>query len=357
MSTAFNPDPVNASENIFVCPDRVSPGQQPRDITAIKERYLPFDATNSTTHTRSTIFGAPLYRTTVSPGDVFQAHQGKRLVLEVGCSTIIFIHIEVSNPQKHHRIFIQSDEAFNFDTTLRRDAAEIARNTRHIDTIVRFEIYFIMGVLSTLGLGMWLAVTGADVTVLVARKRGKVNATKKFSTSFLRELYELNKVAPVLTSKIISLVETELSDSSKRSVREVPSVMASDEKTVGQISGVVFGKLLVSDKPFSAAGLLTAVIGQIATKSLTNFPSAFIRAAEARYSSLIESISSARQGNPAAMVSAANDLLKIFNDSGMTVTAQEAKEILQEVKRNPQKIANCATHIATALDELLRAAR
>ena len=47
----FPPNNIaNNSEDLYVCPDRVSPGDEPRDITAVKDLYVPFDGSNKAVH-------------------------------------------------------------------------------------------------------------------------------------------------------------------------------------------------------------------------------------------------------------------------------------------------------------------
>jgi hypothetical protein len=63
MTTRFPPGNVaNKSQNIFLCEDRISPGDEPRDITNTKHLYLPFKTSNSSTHLRKNPFGAVIYK-------------------------------------------------------------------------------------------------------------------------------------------------------------------------------------------------------------------------------------------------------------------------------------------------------
>jgi len=55
-------DTINSLTNIFQCADRVSPGDNPRNITSIKEKYIPFDVSHQETYLRRNPFGAVIYR-------------------------------------------------------------------------------------------------------------------------------------------------------------------------------------------------------------------------------------------------------------------------------------------------------
>lgn len=305
-------------------------------------------------HQRSSIFGAPIYRINIAPGAIFHAHDSKRLVIEVGCKTVIYIHIEPHNPQKHHRIFIQSDEAFNFDITLRRDAAEIARNTRNVERLITFEIYFILGALSTLGWGMWLAVTGADVTYLVANKRTQANASKELSQKIISELSEMRTYAPTLTRKILELVTSELITNGQETFIGMPESLINNEQALGQIAGVIFGQWAGNPSAFTVWALFTTVILRGTSIAATNYPSEFIRNAEEKYSSLIDKVQNADPSKPLTMAPAINALIKLANESGVRINEQEARLIIEEVSRNPLRTKRNLSNIGQALNEFKR---
>lgn len=275
---------VNHSENIFKCADRVSPGDDPKDITAIKELYLPLDVSYKATHVRANPFGAVIYRNNVAAGNVFQSYDGKRLVLEVGCNTVIYILINPRLAGPHHRLFIQSDAGFSADTTIRRDAAEIVKNTRHVETVVKYEMYFIMGAMSTLSLSAWLAVTGSDVTVLYSKKRVVSDAAKVLAQSVLKDLAEMKSYAPMLHAKIWELIALEANVIGKKSVVEAPSNALKSEKVQAQVAGVIFGKWSMPNSgTFNAWSLIATLFGQAAIKSSLAYPETFMKVVDHRY--------------------------------------------------------------------------
>lgn len=64
---ALGAESVNASTDLYKCADRVSPGDEPKDITFIKEMYIPFDVSNKAVHLRKNPFGVVIYRANVKP--------------------------------------------------------------------------------------------------------------------------------------------------------------------------------------------------------------------------------------------------------------------------------------------------
>lgn len=346
---------VNESKNLFKCADRVSPGDQPRDITSIKSMYLPFDVKHKATHLRKNPFGVVIYRRDVEAGKVYHAHDGKRLVVELGCNTVIYIHINLGQPGKHHRLFIQSESAFSGDTTIRRDAAEIVKNTRHVETIVKYEMYFLMGLFSTTSLGAWLMVTGADVTVLFANKAVMANAAKKLSSDLFRQLDEVGTYAPILQQKIWDLIVAEGKGNSVRAVKVLPKTIVTDQKVQAQVAGVIFGKwAMPQGNPFTLWTLIGVILTQAAVKSVTKYGDAYVTAMDQRYKPILEEMKAANPLEPSSLRKPANSLLKILREAGVSVTLEEANGILLEILHNKGRAFKNLTAITQSINEFRR---
>jgi hypothetical protein len=355
MSSATVAIPVNKSKNIFKCADRSSPGNEPRDITAYKELYLPFDTSLKATHLRKNPFGAVIYRNVVKAGTVYRSFDGKRLVLEVGCDTIIYIHINASQPQCHHRLFIQSESAFSEDTTIRRDAADIVKNTRHVETIVKFETYFLIGVLSTTSISAWLMVTGADVTYLYASKKATSDASRQLANNLLAELAEIGTYAPTLHNNIWALIIAEGKNNAALAGKQLPATIVEDEKVQAQVAGIIFGKwAMPNGNPFSAWTLISVLLSQAAVKSVTKYGDAYLKALNQRYKPIVDEMRSVNPMQPATLQKPALSLIKLMQESGVTVTYEESVKILLEVSRNKEKSYKNLVAITKAIDEFQR---
>ncbi len=352
-NTATGNISVNDSEGMFECADRTSPGHTPKDITAIKHLYLPLDALNKFRHTRRTIFGATIFDVIVQPGKVYPAFDGKRLVLEVGCKTVIYILINPSKPNQHHRLFIESEEGFNHDITMRLEAKLIAQKTRMVETIVKYEMYFIMGVISTTGLPAWLAITGADVTFIFSKNKPKVDAAKKLSSALLKEFSEIEEYAPTLYSKVSELVSSELYGNLGRTAKQLPTTVVNDEKVQAQVSGILFGKAsnVTFSGRFTAWTLITTLLSQAVIKSMTKSADAFKTVIDHRYKPLIEDLKKLNPKMPATYSAPALKITKLISDNGIHITQQETLSILKELTSNADKAYKNLTAIAKALTE------
>ncbi len=344
---------VNDTEGMFECADRTSPGHTPKDITAIKHLYLPLDALNKIRHTRGFKFGITIFNYVAQAGRIYTAFDGKRLILEVGCKTIIYIQINSRMPHTHHRIFIQSQEGFNHDVTMRRVAKDVANKTKGVETLVKYEMYFIMGVISTTGLAAWLAITGADVTYIFSKNKPKVDSAKKLSLALLKEFSELEEYAPTLYSKVSELISSELYGNLGRTAAQLPSTVVNDEKVQAQVSGILFGKAsnVTFSGRFTAWTLITTLLSQALVKSMTKSANAFKTVIDHRYKPLIEDLKKVNPKMPATFSGPALKVTKLLSDNGIHITQQETLAILKELTSNPDKAYKNLTAIAKALTE------
>lgn len=358
MAANFPPrNLANQTENVFKCADRVSPGDEPRNISSVKNLYLPFDTSNTSVHVRKNPFGAVIYKNTIQPGKVYHAFDGKRLVVEVGCDTIIYIHINPAQPAKHHRLFIQSEKAFSGDTTIRRDAAKIAKNTRHVETIAMYEMYFILGVLSTASIAAWLIVTGSDVTYLYASKRVVADASKKLSKSLLNELEIIGGYAPTLQAKIWEMITAELTNNATRAVKQLPKTIVTNEKIQAQTSGIIFGKwALPKGNPFNAWTIVSVLLIQAASNSVLKYPDAYIQSLVNQYKPLLEEMRQANPSQPLTMQKPVGTLVRLLGEAGVTVSHSEASAILKEITNNKIKAYKSLTNVLDAITEFKRVA-
>lgn len=349
---------VNQTTNLYKCADRVSPGDEPKDITFIKELYIPFDVSNKAVYLRKNPFGVVIYRANIKPGNIYHAFDGKRLVVEVGCSTVIYIHINPAQRSKHHRIFIQSESAFSGDTTIRRDAATITKNTQHVETIVKYEMFFILGVLSTVSLASWLMITGSDVTVMYARNRAVGNAAKKLANTLFSELAEVKDYAPVLHKKIVEMIVAEGKNNAVGAVKELPATIVKDEKVQAQVAGVIFGKwAMPNGNPFNLWTVISVLLTQAAVNSVTKYGDAYLNSIDNRYKPIISEMQAVDPSNQASLKKPAHSLITLMQEVGVSVTVIEANTILSEISRNKDKAFKNLTSVTKAIVDFKKVAK
>lgn len=277
-------------------------------------------------------------------------------MLEVGCKTIVYVLINPSMAGKHHRIFIQSESAFSGDTTIREDAATIAKNTHHVETIVKYEMFFILGVVSTASMAAWAMVTGSDLTFMYARNRKVADAAKELVASLLKELEQINTYAPTLHGKIVELILAEGQNNAVGAVKKLPKTIVSDEKTQAQVAGIIFGKwAMPNGNPFSLWTLIGVVLSQAATKSVTKYSDAYIQAIDSRYKPLINDMKAVDPNRPASIQKPAHGLMLLMKEAGVAVSQSEASTILTEVSSNKEKASKNIHNIVQAIDKFRKA--
>ena len=259
-------------------------------------------------------------------------------------------------PNKHHRIFIQSESAFSGDTTIRRDAAIIAKNTQHVETIVKYEMFFIMGVVSTASVAAWGMVTGSDITFMYARNRKVADAAKELVATLLQELEQIKHYAPTLHGKIVELILAEGQNNAVGAVKKLPKTIVSDEKTQAQVAGIIFGKwAMPNGNPFSIWTVIGVVLSQAATKSITKYSDAYINAIDSRYKPLINDMKAIDPSRPASIQKPAQGLMLLMKEAGVTVTQTEASKILAEISGNKEKAYKNINNIVQAIDKFRKA--
>lgn len=148
---------------VRVCEERkISQNNTPRKITHLLANYLPFDDINTQILNASNMLGMKLANFTLKSGQVYDGFDGKRLIYEVGCNTVIYTLI---NPKSHdnYNFYLQGIDSFTFDVTSRSVAAGVVKATAPIKTIVKYEMYFLLGLVSTVSLPALIIVVSSDI--------------------------------------------------------------------------------------------------------------------------------------------------------------------------------------------------
>lgn len=330
---------VNASEDIFACADRYNPGESPVDVTELKNHYLPFDTKNKKTHIRENLFKVELLRYNIESGQLVNSYDGKRLILEVGCSTILYIHVQPSSP-RHHRLFIQSEKAFSNDITSRLVAKLVVDKTAPIKKIVKYELYFLMGMISIMSVPAWLIVTGSDLTHTYYAHKGTVKRIDNLIKTIWFELSKMKNYAPILRSKILYIIVFELKTGGYQGLKSLPTDLSNDIKFKAMLSGMLFGKWTMRHaNGFNMWTIVSTILIQAATKSITNYPNSFASAVQ--QSDLIELLgifSRLDLKNSQSVSFASERLHSYLSISGIDITRLEVLHIMNEIKNNPLKL-------------------
>jgi len=332
-----------------VCQDRIIPPAGAKDITLSINKYRPFEQFNAETYAALNMTGWKLGSIEIRSGSVYPSYDGKRLVLEVGCTTVVYLQIGSGAGGKHHRFFIQSHTDFLMDITTRAVAAHVSRAGEAVQTIAKYEIYFLMGVFSTLGIVAWLAVTGSDVTVSSILAKKKVKAFGALAKSLLKELENIKTYAPTLHKKLVLLINAEKEKLQSDTARNTPKAVATDEKAQAQVAGILFGKYFFSPKLLNVWAALTTVLVQAGTKSITNIPDSASKSIDDRYASVVRSLANTNWDDMSERMRAIQKVVAILKEANVPISASELEKIIKEVKRNPDKLQNSLININNAI--------
>lgn len=331
-----------------VCNDRFQPAAGPKDITLSIGRYIPLDQLNVETYKAFNIVGWELGSVSIKSGNVYPSFDGKRLVFEVSCNTVIYLQISPENKKINHRFFLQSHKEFLFDITTRAVAAHVVRATKPIVTIVKYEMYFLLGVFSTVSIPMWLMVTGSDLTVSIVSLRSKEKSFSKLAKTVLRELNVIKSYAPTLHAKLIQIIKAENDRLVSDTWKQLPKQVATDEKAQAQTSGILFGKYAMAANPLTVWGAVLTVLIQAGIKSVTNLPDAYMTSVDHRYVDKVRALTNTNWYDVKERIEGVKQLAKLLNEAKVPVTTEEMTRIIKEVQANPKRLQESFINILDA---------
>lgn len=331
-----------------ICNDRFKPAAGPKDITMSIRRYLPLGQINIETYKAFNLIGWELGSVTIKSRTVYPAYDGKRLVLEVGCSTIIYLQISPGNKKVNHRFFLQSHKDFLFDITTRAVAANVVKATRPIVTIAKYEMYFIMGLFSTVSVPMWLMITGSDLTVSIIGLRSKEKSFSKLAKTLLKELQVIKGYAPTLHAKLMLIIKAEHNRLITDTWKELPNQVVTDEKAQAQTAGILYGKYAMSVKPLTVWGAVLTVLIQAGVKSTTNIPDAYLASVDQRYAERVRKLTNINWYDIKERAEGVKQLVKLLNEAKVPVTTVEVSRIIKEVQTNPKRLQESFINILKA---------
>jgi len=288
-------------------------------------------------------------------GSTYQSHNGKRLVLEVGCSTILFVKIAGKNFDGYH---IQSHEGFLYDIQWR--ALAKATTTRiNRDAKIWYERW---------KLGIWYAINVYSGTSWVAFFRtlsftGPI-AIDKFITSYsavaelnntvIREMNDIKNHSPVLHKKLDELISSELSQFPNRSFKAIPDAVKESDVAMVAYAGAITAKFwnLIKKRQFTKTSIslfLTQLAVATALPFVTYSPLGISKAIDQRYQPMIDSLSAKNLKTAKGGQTAKQTILEFFKTAGITISKQEEEAIMKEIAANPTKLSQNLLNFDKAL--------
>jgi hypothetical protein len=322
----------------------------PKNITHFLSSYLPFDDRNQQKLNVSNMLGMKIPDFVLKSGQVYDAYDGKRIIYEVGCNTVIYTLV---NPKgaSNYEFYLQSINGFVFDSTNRSVAAKVVKTTAPLKTIVKYEMYFLLGLMSAASLPALILVTGTDITVSGILAKKKFEAGKKLSATLYAERENIAEYAPVLHSKIEQFLVAGAKVKWSGFGKKLPETIVNDEKTQAQLAGVLVGKAELSPHPFTVWTAVLTILSTAAIKSVTKSPDAYAKALDSKYRPILEDIQSVDFNHPAAVAAAAQKFRYLLEEAGVKVTDAEAAQMLREIYTNRDKLETSLRNVSQALYE------
>jgi len=135
------------------------------------------------------------------------------------------------NPKDHnnYNFYLQGIDGFAFDVTSRSVAAKVVKATAPIKTIVKYEMYFLLGLVSTVSLPVLIMIVSSDIVVSGILAKAKMDAAKKFSLVLLAEHKITTSYAPTLHVKIEEFLNSQVKVKLKNYAKQLPETIAKDE--------------------------------------------------------------------------------------------------------------------------------
>lgn len=337
-----------------ICEERKYSYNKPQLIPYSRlHTYLPFDHYNSQKLKVSNMLGMKIPDFILSSGDIYDGFDGKRLIYEVGCNSVIYTLVSSNSPSKY-QFYLQSIEDFVYDVTTRSIAAKVSKTAAPIVTLIKYEMYFLLGLISTASIPALILVVGSDITVSSIMTSKKFKSGNKLSKVLLDEHQKIKTYAPTLHSKMEEFLASEVKIHNKNFGKNLPEIIIKDEKTQGQLAGVLVGKATISPKPFTFWSALFSIFTMALVKSVTKTPEAYGRSMEDRYKPILNLFDETTLVDQQALSSAASALISIFQDAEIRVTKDEAVLLLNEIKNNPAQIRDSILHINNAIKSFNR---
>jgi hypothetical protein len=129
-----------------------------------------------------------------------------------------------------------------WDITGRNLGEKVHKVVSPMTTVVKYEMYMLLGLFSTVSIPMLIMVTGSDMTVHGVIAYSKAEAAKKLSKDITNESNNLHKTAPTLHRKFQEFIHSEARIKWEKLGKQLPKTIIKDEKTQAQLAGVLLGK-------------------------------------------------------------------------------------------------------------------
>lgn len=320
----------------------ISTGKYREIQPAILSGYQPFNTSN-VLRINNFIWS----NTPIRSGSTFLTSQGRRLVLTVNTSRVIYVLLDNIGGRKN-RVFVQTAKGFINDVVM-YPFEESGKKLQTIKRIAEYEIHVIIGILSVVNWSGFVSVAGVDATQFIFNNKKKIAYWPHLLQSCLKADASFKKYAPTLRNKLIYstlLVALEGSEFALSHGGDIAGSLTQkaiqDEHVAGRAMGIITGKLSLQglNGRLSAMSASWALLSTVASSTLSVIPGAA--------SDVIKKTNSLAIQDKVAI---GKELIVLLADSGISLNQREAEAIASEVLANPDKLVSTLTMLATTFNE------
>lgn len=260
-------------------------------------------------------------------GQSWKAKDGRRTILAVSAGAALVIYLlEKPGDTNHLKVFSQDGSAFYLDVK-NSYIDDLSRRLEPLKAAIELELVFMLGFVSSLSAPAFVIVSGVSLLEWTVNNWSWL----RYVGDALRVTYKvhtfLSTHAPVLYKKMIVGLFHGLIDQVPGVVGNIPQAIINDPKLVVGAVGVFLGKLAAFEKGkmlgfavknrFAAAFLVVSLLLGIVAKAISAVPGAIVLTAVEKAQFAI-------------------DIVKSLRDQGVSITEDEARQIIDEVLANPQ---------------------
>lgn len=268
----------------------------------------------------------------VESGQTWPATDGRRSVISADSMTVIYVLTGATHPTRNNKFFIQSSAGFRGEVTT-YPFVEAARRAAPMARLAQLEMQIMIGIFAaTSGVGL-AAVVGTDVVDFCLKNHDNFGKWSKALAACVAVREVLRRHAPTLYDKVVDAVLIAAGAGVTESLRNIPEATANDPKLMGRFIGALIGKLgkQALSTRLSALSVVWILLSTVATKSLGAVPGALRMSLDERAKTADAIVTELRRG-------------------GVSLSAEDARKIVEEVAAKPQEIRASLEQLKAAFD-------
>ena len=268
----------------------------------------------------------------VERGQTWLATDGKRSVISADSTSVSYVLTSATHPARNNKFFIQSSVGFRGEVTT-YSFVEAGRRAAPMARLAELEMQIMIGIFAvSSGVGL-AAVVGTDLVDFCLKNHANFGKWSKALGACVALREVLKRHAPTLWDKLIEAALVATGAAVGESLRNIPDAAVNDPKLMGRFLGALIGKLgkqAISSR-LSALSVIWVLLSTVATKSLGAVPAALRLSLDER-------------------AKTAEAIIAELRRSGVMLTADDARRIVDEVAAKPQEIRASLEQLKSAFE-------